>query len=697
MRQLVLLAAVMATLGGGTMAGAATYEWQPVAAGTYSWNNDTHTVSASDDDDNWNAGPDASTVFPNAAQDVANVNNDIVGNVGINLQQDVTIGVLNLGDANGSNAFALNSGVAGSRLTFDNGSSAAQVNLRNEGTVTHTIGAPIALNSNLNIDLAASIVATNSARLTLSGNMTLNNRTVTVTGGYVGGANEANQITLAGGDTLIGNGTIVNNSNSPLVITGDKSLFTGTLIANGQGVGGSNTGTFTLTQASVRNAAEIVINGNHNGSSQLGGSVHIGTGSTLAPAINQRLTQNRVTMNGGLLNIGGIPLAPGNTTTVQTENVANLDFNSGYAFVNMTASNTTGGNLLNVATLERGEGATVFFRQSAPQTNASGAVYARFAAGNADSFVVGSTATSGNATRVIPWMISSTNVSNLGIGGLATYDAVEGFRPLRTGEFAESLTSGANVKVGGTDNLSQDYTLNSLQHTGNAVSNMMPNASTPRTITINSGALAFNSNNSGIGAAGNNNGRAGTLDFAGVEAVVINTSANTNSIGAAITNASGLTKGGTGTLVLTGDNDYSGNTNVSGGTLRVGDGTYASNLGDGDVTVHAGALLDLLSDEAINDAATLSLLSQGLFNGKVNIGENLVETIGSLILAGDIYGEGYYGSSAAASANPSLMVNVNDTYFTGTGVLEVAAVPEPGSLALLGMAALATLRRQRRA
>ncbi|MEK0448641.1 MAG: hypothetical protein RL088_909, partial [Verrucomicrobiota bacterium] len=87
-------------------AGSAT--WNQTAAATYDWG----TVA------NWSP----NTTFPNASADVANVNNDIAGNIIINLATGTaanrTVGDLNLGDAAGTSTFTIAPGVTGSTLIF---------------------------------------------------------------------------------------------------------------------------------------------------------------------------------------------------------------------------------------------------------------------------------------------------------------------------------------------------------------------------------------------------------------------------------------------------------------------------------------------------------------------------------------------------------------------------------------------------
>ncbi len=676
-----LTAACAALILAAAPALAADATWNQTAAATYDWN-----VTA-----NWLP----NSTFPNGAGETANLNINIAGAQTIRLQQAIALGILNIGDLDGLSTTTVSTGTGTNTLTFDSGSSvAAQINVENAGTIGNTISAPIALNSDLTINLKPSTTVGNRQSLTLSGGMNLGSRTVTIVGGYKG-TSDGTQMTISGTDTLVGGGTIINNSDSPVFITGDKSLFTGTLVANGQGLGSdANAGTFSLTSASVRNAAEIIINGAHDGTNQLGGKLQIGTGSTLSPPANQRLTQNRITINGGFLNDAGVPLTAGNTGVMQQDNVANLDFNSAFSWVNVAASGTTAGNLLNVTTVERGEGATAFFRAPAPSTGtASQTVIHQMQAANGASFIVGSTATSGDSTRIIPWMIASTNTANNNSGvTFATYDAAEGFRALRAGESTAAMTAGANVVTSGTIGaLASDIAINSLTYGNAATVSMDLVAPVGRIITITSGGLAITGTGS-IGVAGNGDGRAGTINFGSAEGVIFNMVANTNGIGAVLTGSGGLTKGGTGTLVLTGINTITGDTHVSGGTLQVGDANFSSRIGSGDVRVHTGATLRIMATNAavdlIGDNKIVYLDAFGLFNGKMDLGAGIMETVGGLYLGGVLQAAGTWGSTASAAQFQ------NDVYFSGTGILNV--VPEPASMLLLTAGSLLIAGRGRK-
>lgn len=123
-----------------------------------------------------------------------------------------------------------------------------------------------------------------------------------------------------------------------------------------------------------------------------------------------------------------------------------------------------------------------------------------------------------------------------------------------------------------------------------------------------------------------------------------------------ITGATALTKAGAGSLQLTSDNDYSGGTTISGGTIvvdsasRLGTGTIALaggtlQLATGTYTVAnalsvgaAGGSIDAAADRTISGAATLSGVLTKLGTGNLTLGGTISSSAGAAfnVAAGDL-------------------------------------------------------------
>lgn len=640
----ILLAAVCAN----TLAQADDATWNKSAGGNYDWTNVVNWLPA--------------TTFPNGVGQVAGITNDIAGLQTIWLRKDITLGTLYIGDGVASNYFnttVANNGTETYTLTFDSGSAgvAAAISGMATGTPTVTISAPISLNSDLLVSVGG-FNSTNAPRLAFSGPLAMNGRTITFTNGVAG----QNQFSFEAGANLTGDGTLVNNAQTVVSVTGSKA-FAGRLVAN-RGAGGSNTGSFTLISGGFTNAAEFVINGYlTNGNMQAGASIRSGNGSGTLNNPGQRWTMKRVTLNGGSLDDGGQAANTNNPTSdwqrgleYVRDDIATVHFKSGYSHVSVAALTGTTGTILNASVVERSPGASAYL--FGPNTTNK-----QFLAGNASNFLLGAGGPSGSQTMsVIPWLGAYVSGGFANPPGFATYQTPGGMRGFLDSEYTNSLTAGPeyNVTVANSLALASDATVNALR-TGTVGT---PNIGYNRTLTVASGGVFFKDGKQSIGTSGNTN--AGTLNFGAAEGVVWVLGTTTNTIGAKITGSGGLTKASTGMLTLTATNLYSGGTYVGCGTLRVGDGTYGGTLGSGNVEVHAGAILQVWCANAIADTATLSILYSGLYNGRIELDTAVNETIRFLYLGGTAMPSGTYGSSVSAASIK------NDQYFSGAGVLTVS-------------------------
>lgn len=148
--------------------------------------------------------------------------------------------------------------------------------------------------------------------------------------------------------------------------------------------------------------------------------------------------------------------------------------------------------------------------------------------------------------------------------------------------------------------------------------------------------------------------------------------------------ARSIAKAGTGTFVLRAANSYSGGTTITAGKILVDN---VGTLGSGDVTLSSTGRLDIQNAAgAINDLADVSLASGAI----VNLVGGLNDLVGSLTLGGTLQtSPGTYGAIGSGAANES-------SYFTGSGVLSIIAVPEPTAIGLSGILACTSLLSRRR-
>lgn len=165
------------------------------------------------------------------------------------------------------------------------------------------------------------------------------------------------------------------------------------------------------------------------------------------------------------------------------------------------------------------------------------------------------------------------------------------------------------------------------------------------------------------------------------------------------TGSSAINKSGAGTLRFSGAagaNTFSGGLNITDGLVE---GMKNGAFGTGDIHVEQSAIDSTASLEittgvtdAISDTGLLYLASFGGTNfATITLAADVNETIGGLYFDTLLQAAGTWGATGSGAAN------INDDWFSGTGVLTV--VPEPGTYALLfGMFAfsyIALKRRQR--
>jgi fibronectin-binding autotransporter adhesin len=271
------------------------------------------------------------------------------------------------------------------------------------------------------------------------------------------------------------------------------------------------------------------------------------------------------------------------SATLTLSGVVSGSFNltkAGSGTLILTASNTYSATTISAGTLQIGGGSTTGTLGSGSVTNNAALVF------NRSNAITVNAAIGGSGT------IAQSGSGTLTLGGSNSY-------------------SGATTISAGTLSISADNNLGTA-----------PGSATPGQLTFSGGSLATTATitlNSNRGIAFSSTG---TIDVA---------SSTTLTYGGIAAGASGLTKTGSGILIVSGANSYSGATTISNGTLRQGAASSVPSASA--LTVSSGATFDLNSL-----AATVgSLAGAGdvtLGSATLTCGSNGTSTVYSGTLSG---------------------------------------------------------------
>ena len=155
-----------------------------------------------------------------------------------------------------------------------------------------------------------------------------------------------------------------------------------------------------------------------------------------------------------------------------------------------------------------------------------------------------------------------------------------------------------------------------------------------------------------------------------------------------ITGTGALTANGAGTVILQGNNTYSGGTNVTAGML-----TVAANgaLGMGNINLSASTTLTINAGVTITNmtGTTLTLANNTSLVNLLGTTGTVQDTVNLLVINGVTEPAGTYGSNTSGAPAANQLAD-----FTGSGELVVltgSAVPEPGTWTLLGLGSVCVL------
>lgn len=429
-----------------------------------------------------------------------------------------TLGILSLGDTDGTNGYLINAS-GGASLFLDNGLSNAQIN-QISTSFTNTISAPVTLNSSLTVNNASVnaltisgivggsgkfIENTGSGQLALNGANTFDGG-VFIRSGTVSGGNAAS---FGTGTVSLGNTS--GSQDATLEATGGGKTFTNAIHVVGGHTGiatlANNTNTSMVFSGNVRIDHDLRVANGGTGAITLGGALQ-GTGDLIASGATGRFTLSG--NNGGFqgdvfVNSGTLTL-----TTISSLNLENTVYVNSGAIFDRGVDGSSSTNAVNLAGLNDGVGG-------------GGIVQKGSTTGTRHLFLGGSDA----------YSFSGTIQDGPGTGRLALSKGGSGTQTLS----GANTYSGATTVLGGTLHL--DFAA-----TGAPASNIVNSGSNASDLNVGGGNLSLTGKASTVNAQQFN----GLTVSSGASAIELNANAVSNPLAL---NLGAITRSAGGTIDFT--------------------------------------------------------------------------------------------------------------------------------------------------
>jgi autotransporter-associated beta strand protein/T5SS/PEP-CTERM-associated repeat protein len=492
---------------------------------------------------------------------------------------------------------------------------------------------------------------TNSSNLTI-GNSGTGSLTISGTGNVTSSNGMVGQYASSNGTVNVIGGTWTNSGNLTI-----GSIGTGSLTINGTGT--------VIVGATLSRGANGAIN------LESGGTLQIGTGSTTG------------TLATNLTNNGTVIFNRANDSTLSS-NISGTGAltKNGSGNLTLSGANTyTGTTTINAGSIVLGANQTLGGIAGAGNIQLSNYTLTTSAAANLT--FSGSINGSGGLTKEGSGMLTLTGANTY--NGTTVINA--GTIQIGSGGATGSLSASSTIINNGTLVFNRSNTVtqgtdfaDGISGTGNVVQSgsglliLSGNNTYTGTTTLTSGTLQ-------VGTDGNLGGGNYSENISNNGTMILGSNSN-QTLSGVISGSGAITKNGTGTLTLTGSNNFSGNTTINTGTVVIGNANAA---GTGRIIqTNGSSLLKIDTTGMITNAISVYnvVASQSAtLSGEITVNNAVwdVNTGTTLTISGDIDGSG----GVTKNGNGTLVLSGNNTYTAATvvnaGTLEAASANALGS------------------